>query len=337
MLRLLFSVSVALAPFAHAQQTKEIGKESPIPVFTGDFSFQTTVQPGVKMLMPEFDPVLLLPIGNKLLIEAEYNILTNLTDTSGTWGPAVVAHGMDYFQLNYIASPNLTFTVGRFLTPFGIFRERLHPMWIRNIAADPLIFPMNDNSSNGAMVRGTTRVADGVSLTYAGYFSALSRNAQFTADRRAGVRTSLFLPRNRLEIGFSFARVLSDTHYSQIGGDISWSPKQIPVDLRAEYEQSTMLGKGYWVEAAYHLNRLGRNSFLRNSLVALRQEQYWAPPNGQGLISDLPDRNTTAPRIGYTYDFHNGIRLDASYGHNFANSEHFNVWTVGLTYRFAIF
>ena len=215
-------------------------------------------------------------------------------------------------------------------------------MWIRNVAADPLIFPMNDNSSNGAMVRGVTRLSDGVNLTYATYFSALTRNNQIQADRRAGARTSLFFPDKRIEIGASYARVLSDTHYGMIGGDITWTPKQVPIDLRAEYEQTTELGKGYWVEAAYHLNHLGRGAFFRNSLLALRQEQYWAPSAAQvlaaqTLASGLPDRNTTAPTLGWTYTLYNGIRFDASFGRNFATTETHNIWTVGLTYRFAIF
>jgi hypothetical protein len=127
-----------------------------------------------------------------------------------------------------------------------------------------------------------------------------------------------------------------------VGGDLGWTPKRVPIDFRAEYEQTTELGKGYWVEAGYHLNRLGRNAFLRNSLVALRQEQYWAPSAievvaAQTLASGLPDRNTTAPTLGWTYTLYNGVRFDASYGHNFAHAENHNIWTAGLTYRFAIF
>jgi len=291
----------------------------------------------MKMLMPEFDPVVLIPLGNKLLIESEYDMSTNLTDTSGAWGPAVVDHGMEYLQLNYIAHPNLTLTVGRFLTPFGIFRERLHPMWIRNVAADPLIFPLNDNSSNGAMARGAFRLSDDVNLTYAGYFSDLTRNNQLQSDRRAGGRTSLFFSDRHLEVGLSYARVLSDTHYGLIGGDLSWSPKRSPVDFRAEFEQTTRMGKGYWVEAAYRLDRLSRAAFFRNSLIALRQEQYWVPAFTQTSITDLPDRNTTAPTLGWTYTMYNGVRFNASYGRNLATSETHNIWTVGLTYRFAIF
>jgi hypothetical protein len=65
-----------------------------------------------------------------------------------------VDHGIEYLRLNYIAHNNLTLTVGRFLTPFGIYRERLHPMWIGNLADEPILFAINDNSSNGVMARG---------------------------------------------------------------------------------------------------------------------------------------------------------------------------------------
>lgn len=318
-------------------QTADAVSESPIPVLTGDFNFQSTFQPGMKMLMPEFDPVLLVPLGKKFLIESEYDMSTNLTDTNGQWGPDVVDHGMEYLQLNYIAHPNLTLTVGRFLTPFGIFRERLHPMWIRNVAADPLIFPMNDNSSNGAMARGVAHPSSVLNLTYAGYFSVVTSNKQLQAARRAGGRSSLFFPDRRVEIGFSYSRVLSDTRYGMIGWDLTWTPKRVPIDFRAEYEQTTRVGKGYWVEAAYRLNHLGRSAFFRNSLIALRQEQYWAPAVAQSLITDLPDRNTVSPTLGWTYTMYNGVRFNASYGRNFAQSETHNLWTAGLTYRFAIF
>lgn len=63
-------------------------------------------------------------------------------------------HGIEYLRLNYIAHPNLILTVGRFLAPFGIYRERLHPMWIRNLGHEPILFAVNDNSSNGVMACG---------------------------------------------------------------------------------------------------------------------------------------------------------------------------------------
>ncbi len=51
-----------------------------------------------------------------------------------------VSKNLDYAQVDYIANPYLTVTMGRFLTPFGIFNERLYPIWIRSLQQDPLIF-----------------------------------------------------------------------------------------------------------------------------------------------------------------------------------------------------
>src|SRR5262249_37400885 len=140
------------------------------PVITGNLSFQTTFEPGSQTISPEIDPVLLVPLGNKALIESEFDMFTDVTHSDGRWGPAVVEHGIEYLQLNYLAHPNLTLTFGRFLTPFGVYRERLHPLWIRNLAGEPIIFAMNDNSSNGAMARGTTQLSHTMNLTYATYF-----------------------------------------------------------------------------------------------------------------------------------------------------------------------
>ncbi len=78
MLRTLFAVSIALAPALHAQQTTDAPSESPIPVITGDFSFQSTFESGTQSLMPEFDPVLLVPLSRKLLIESEFDMSTDL-------------------------------------------------------------------------------------------------------------------------------------------------------------------------------------------------------------------------------------------------------------------
>lgn len=334
-LGVLFMASIALAPVLHAQQVTEVISESAIPVITGDFSFQSTFGSGSQTLSPEFDPTLLVPLGGKLLIESEFDMSTDLTHSDGQWGPAVVDHGIEYLQLNYIAHPHLTLTMGRFLTPFGIYRERLHPMWIRNLADEPILFAMNDNSSNGAMARGTARLSAGMNMTYATYFSASTKNNQLSADRQGGTRASLVFPNKRFEVGVSFSRVLGDTRYNMLGTDVTWNLKRIPLDLRAEAIQTTILGKGYWAEAAYRLDKLGKNRFLRNSLLALRGEQYRVPTIGQTLLDELPGQNTSRATVGWTYSLYNGVRFNASYGRNFAQGDNHNICTLGLTYRFA--
>ena len=331
---LLAFLSGLVCPASAQQSTAEIS-ESPIPIVTGDFSFQSSFEPGTQTIMPEFAPTVLVPIGHKLLIESEFDMSMDLMHSNGQWGPAVVDHGVEYLQLDYLLHPNLTLVVGRFLTPFGIYRERLHPMWIRALPDEPILFSMNDNSSNGAMLRGVAPITSGMQVTYSTYFSAATSNSQFQADRRAGGRASLFFPKTRVEVGISFSRVLSDQRYNMLGADFTWNLKRIPLDIRAEALHSAALGSGYWVEGAYRLKRLGSNPFFRNSELALRGEQYRVPTAAQSILTDLPSVNTTRATLGWNYYLHNGLRFDAAYGRNFARGDGHNTWTGGLTYRFA--
>jgi hypothetical protein len=75
-LAVLFSASVAPASVLQAQQAPEAISESPIPVITGDFRFQSTFESGTRTLSPEFDPTLLVPLGRNMLIESEFDMST---------------------------------------------------------------------------------------------------------------------------------------------------------------------------------------------------------------------------------------------------------------------
>jgi AMIN domain len=320
---------------------------SPIPLVTGFMAFQSSFSPGEQHVNPVFDPILLVPLGKKLLVESEFEMSLDAARSEGQWGPAVVDHGIEYLQLNYMAHPNLTITAGRFLTPFGIYRERIHPLWIRNLQEEPIIFAMNENSSNGAMLRGAARLSSGVNLTYATYYSVPTSWKLMTSDRRAGGRGSLVFPNQRLEIGASFSRTLGDVRYNMVGGDVTWNLKRIPLDIRAEGLHNPVLGSGYWVEGAYRLNKLGRNAFLRKSQIVLRGEQYFTPSGAPmsdaaadaaaDAMEELPEQNTKRLGLGWNYYLTNGIRLNASWGRNFATGENGNTWGVGVTYRFATF
>jgi hypothetical protein len=72
-----------------------------------------------------------------------------------------VSKNLDYVQVDYIANPYLTVTLGRFLTPFGIFNERLYPIWIRSLQQGPLILPLSAESGDGAMLRGGVLASKG--------------------------------------------------------------------------------------------------------------------------------------------------------------------------------
>jgi hypothetical protein len=265
----------------------------------------------------------------------------DLDRDQGTWGPAVVDHEIGYLQANYIAHPNLTVSIGRFLTPFGTYRERLHPLWIRNLQAEPILFALNDNSGNGVMLRGAAHATKDLDVTYATYYSVASTAKLIESDRQAGFRTSLVLPDRRIEVGVSYNHTMGDNRHNMLGMDFTWNLHRLPLDIRSEALTSKEVGKSYWIEAAYRLNRLGRNALLRNTQLAFRQEQYWLPHDpGAALnlvnaMSSLPDVNTKRSTLGLNYYLSHGVRLNAGYGGNYAVGEHTHTWNVGLTYRFA--
>jgi hypothetical protein len=124
-----------------------------------------------------------------------------------------------------------------------------------------------------------------------------------------------------------------------VGADLMWAIKRWPLDIRSEFISSKEAGRSYWVEGAYRLNRLGNGSLFRNTQVVFRQEQYFLPGNPAfaSLVSDrfdLPDVNTKRSTGGLNYYLNQNIRLNGSYGGNYATGENSHVWNVGFTYRF---
>jgi hypothetical protein len=147
----------------------------------------------------------------------------------------------------------VTVTVGRYLLPFGIYNERLYPIWIRNLQTDPLILAIGAGgygSGTGAMVRGGFDLTPKVELNYAAYFSAHSGVTYMESDRDAGGRVGIVLPGPRLELGGSFQHLLEDDHSNAFGFHGEWHPRPLPLDIRAEYARSHD-GSGYWLESAY--------------------------------------------------------------------------------------
>ena len=323
----------------HAQDQPDIPK--PVPVIVGGSGFITTVEGGQPQLNPLIAPVLLVPIGDKWLIESRVTFEANLVQLPGSSDfHGQVLKSIDYAQLDYIANPYMTVTVGRFLTPFGIFNERLYPIWIRNLQTDPLILPIGvgpSQASTGAMVRGGIKATSKVNINYTAYFSALStyQPSNVTAldsDRLAGIRAGIFIPDQRLEIGGSFQHLLQDERSNLFGFHGGWQPQALPLELRGEYMRSAR-GSGYWIEPAYRLTQVPfwQYAMRRTQLVA-RLQQYWVG----AIPSDvLPSVNTREFEFGVNYYFRDGLRAVSSYGRQFSDAGNMNVWTIGLTYRFA--
>jgi hypothetical protein len=280
----------------------------------------------------------LVPLGQRWLFETRATFETDLVEVPGRPGfhGGPVQKEVEYAQLDFIANPYMTVTVGRFLTPFGIFNERLYPVWIRNLQADPLILPIGigpSNASTGGMIRGGFQAHPQFSINYAVYFSALSTVSPMDSSRFAGGRAGIFVTKARLEIGGSFQHLLQQERSNLYGFHAIWQPPVLPLDIRGEYAHSKR-GSGYWVEPAYKLSQLPflRNELRRTQLVA-RYQQFLTGPLTSGA---LPSVNTKEFEAGLNYYFMDGLKASGNYGRQFSRAGNMNVWSLGLTYRFVV-
>ena len=331
---------VFLACCADGSRAQSAAEEDvkPIPLLTGSAGFITNFQGGQPDLHPIATPLLLVPLGKRWLFESRATFETDLAQVPGRSGyhGGEVQKEFEYAQIDFIANPYMTVTVGRFLTPFGIFNERLYPIWIRNLQSDPLILPIGigpSNASLGAMVRGGFKAHPKFNINYAAYFSTLSSTSPVDSDRFAGMRAGIFVPRARLEIGGSFQHGLQDARSNAFGFHGIWQPSALPLDLRTEFARS-IAGSGYWAEAAYRLSQIPwhQNEFRRTQLVT-RVQEYFV---GSNAATALQPVNTKVFEFGMNYYFVDGLKLASNYGRRFSGAGNGNIWTMALTYRFLI-
>jgi hypothetical protein len=329
-----------LSPLLRAQTPEAAPEEErPVPILTGNAGFFTNVSGGQTELVPSITPVLLVPLGDRCLVEsrAEFKGEFERPDEGGSYG-GKVEQEIDYLQVDYIANRYLTVTAGRFLTPFGIYNERLYPIWIRSLQPPPLIFPLGTGSSDGLMLRGGFSLNPKVNLNYATYFSTLSTLNKFEADRTAGGRLGFFFPGPRIEAGVSFQKLLQEERSNAFGFHFAWQPLALPLNLRSEYVRSHD-GSGYWIEAAYRLSQVPFwQKALRRTEIVGRGQQLFAGEIDEDEAEEygLPDVNTRQGDIGLNYYLRDGLKASASYSRRFNSDGNVNLWTVGVAYRFAL-
>jgi hypothetical protein len=328
----------AWAPVSAVAQTPNADK--PIPILSGSAGYFTNVAGGQTQLDTQFNPVLLLPLGERWLVEArgEFEGKFQRPAGGGPYGGPVDKH-LDYLQADYIANSHVTITVGRFLTPFGIFNERLYPIWIRSLQPDPLILPIATASSDGGMLRGGFQLNSNVNLNYAAYVSATSIAVSgVESERHVGGRMGLFLPGPRLEVGGSWQRTLQDERANAFGFHLGWQPPRLPLNVRSEFARS-MQGSGDWIEGAYRLTQVPFwTKAMRRTEVVGRVQQFFNGKIGSAAAQDfgLPGANTRDADFGVNYFLRDGLKGAASYGRQFSSAGNFNLWTAGIAYRFLI-
>ncbi len=76
-------------------------------------------------------PIFLYNMGGDVLFEAELEF--------GLSGEATTTT-LEYAQIDYLGFEQVIITAGKFLVPFGIFGERMHPTWINKLPTAPLLF-----------------------------------------------------------------------------------------------------------------------------------------------------------------------------------------------------
>jgi hypothetical protein len=315
-----------LGPKADGQNT---------PLISGGVGFLTTTNGGVTALQPVISPVAAVPLGEHLLVESRAYISDFIAPKNGNSGPyeGDFFAGLQYLQLDYIATPKVTLTVGDFLTPFATYNERLTPIWISNLQDAPLIYPIGNQhgSSVGVMLRGNAYSSAHVRLNYTGYFSVLSNVKEFTGERASGGRFSMYLPDKRLEVGVSYSRLLQGQQGNSEGFDVWWQPYRAPLAIRSEYAHGPS-SQGYWVEAAYRLSQWnGPDSWLGRLEPVFRMQQTFRDKPGS---DQLPAVNTQRADFGLDYHLPHEVRVNTSYSRQFASTGNTNIWETTVTYRF---
>jgi len=351
----VFFLTILLAPRCAPAQTQNIDTDSrendsqsidkqesqkPVPILSGSAGYFNFITGGENTIDTQINPVLLVPLGNRWLIEsrAEFEGEFERRGGNGPYAGPVDKH-LDYAQIDYIANQFVTVTAGRFLTPFGIFNERLYPVWIRALQPDPIILPIATTDSDGAMVRGGFPLSGSANLNYAVYMSATSIGIDSVdSERHVGGRVGIFLPGPRLELGGSWQKALQDVRKNAFGFHAEWQPMRIPLTMRAEYARSYD-GSGYWAEGVYRLNQLHfwQKAMRRTELVG-RAQQFFSGPITPDVADDLglPEANTREGEFGINYFLHDGFKIAGSCGREFSPAGNANVWSVGVAYRWLI-
>ena len=230
---ILFSLAV------QAQDDDQGDSFKAVPILTGSTAYFTRVTAGQYQDAPSVSPLLLLPMGDKWLMEAKGSYSDTFSKNAQGDYNGTISYGMAYGQIDYIANRYMTFVAGRFTTPFNIYGERLAPNWIRALQTSPLTSPVTSGSALGGMVRGGFPTTESLNVTYALYFSANNTHHLLATDRSTGGRSAFFCHVNDWKSERHFSKFCRQTARILPESFSSGNPNRAPVTVRSEYARSS--------------------------------------------------------------------------------------------------
>jgi hypothetical protein len=226
-------------------------------------------------------PIFLYQFQDRVLFESEleFELSEGVTET-----------GLEYAQVDVFLNDNLTFVGGKFLLPFGVFGERLHPTWINKFPTHPPIYGHDEPgfgtapilpilSDVGLMLRGA--VAPGPwQLALSAYVSQGPAAEEGAADevpewhfpassgdnntgKAVGGRVDLVLP-PLAEVDVSVLHGTYDdaSELGLTGWNIAGELHKAGVEIRGEYLQTrqavdtpggieTLVRDGFYIQSSY--------------------------------------------------------------------------------------
>jgi hypothetical protein len=294
----------------------------PVSIVSGSISTAYDYDGGVKQYWIVLNPVFMSPIGDKFFFQASVELQGTITpaDSLQEWEKKI-----EFLHFDYFATKNLTVAVGAFLTPLGIYNERLDPRWIRNLQNEPYshqdLYP---ESQLGFMLRGGIKLVKDLDFGYAAYYSFQpSPDFWVEAQRGAGGRIGLFQMSAGIEAGFSYYHKMVYDETNVWAVDFSFKYPRFPL---------APLAKTYWGELNYKFTNIpDAPLFVNNIQIAARYEDLSLTDEG---ISEGMN-NLGRFIVGLNYYIIDGFKLSAEYGttNNKDNNIKTNLFTLGLVYR----
>jgi hypothetical protein len=287
------------------------------PLLSGGVGFFTATNSGQTSYQPLIEPLLAAPIGPHFLVESRAILQETFSPNGGDRPGYDHSHfiSLTYLQGDYYLSPHVTIVGGTFLIPFNTYNDRLSPIWIGKFQGGPLTAGLGKYS-----------------FSYNAFFSSRVDNQYFQSDRSAGIRASLYLPDQRLEIGFSYDRLLQGTHENFYGTHVWWEPKDSGLQLRSEYARGEH-AQGYWIETAYRTRAFGGPESLIGRIEPVFRMNQSFRINSLGG-DGVPSVNTQRADFGLDYNLPHNTRILTSYSRQFSSTGNSNIWQTGIVYRF---